>query len=87
MNEQPQRRFYIVHDEKGRILGLAPIVMEQVNERVRLGYRLVPGPGQRVTEIALADEHVSLLPHELLDFEVVFHPETGQPHLRHSTKI
>ena len=46
MNEQPQRRFYVVHDEKGRILGLAPIIMEQVNERVRLGYRLVPGPGQ-----------------------------------------
>jgi len=38
MNDRP-RRIYVVHDERGRILGIAPIAMEQVNEGVWLGYR------------------------------------------------
>jgi hypothetical protein len=82
MTDQPPRRFYVVHDERGRILGLAPVREEQVNERIRLGYRPIPGPGQKVIEVDLTEEHASLLPHELLDFEVAMDPRTGSPRLR-----
>jgi hypothetical protein len=81
MNDRP-RQFYVVHDERGRILALAPIVVEQVNERIRIGYRPVPKPDQKVTEIELTDEHATLAPHELLGFEVAVDPQTGRPHLR-----
>ena len=82
MSNPSPRRFYIVHDERGRILGLAPVAMRETRGRFRLGYRPLPGPGQKVTELELPDEHASFLPHELLDFEVAIHPDTGKPHLR-----
>ena len=81
MNDQ-LRRLYVVHDEHGRILALAPVVSEQTNERVRLGYRPVPEPNQRVSEVELSEEHSALLPHELLELEVAIDPQTGRPRLR-----
>lgn len=81
------RRIYVVHDEQGRILALAPIVEEQVNERVRIGYRPVPSPHQKVTEVELTDERAGLAAHELLDLEVALHPETRRPHLRRAGPI
>ena len=81
MNDKP-RRFYVVHDEQGRILGLAPIALEQANERVRLGYRPVPNPDQKVTELELTGQQAGLAPHELLSLEVAIDPRTKQPHLR-----
>ena len=77
-----RRRFYVVHDERGRILCLAPVAVNQANERVSLGYRPVPGPGQRVTELELPDEHASLLPQELLQLEVAVDPKTRKFYLR-----
>ena len=82
MNEQSQRRFYGVHDEQGRILAVAPVALQQVSERVRLGCRPLPGPGQKLAELELGHELASLCPHELLEFEVAFHPQTGKPQLR-----
>jgi hypothetical protein len=77
-----QRRFYVVHDEHGRILGLAPMASEEANQRFRLGYRPVPGPNERVTELELTHEHSALAPHELLELEVALDPQTGTPYLR-----
>ena len=87
MNNPPPRRFYVVHDEQGRILGLVPVAPQPVNERVRLGYRVLAGPGQKVTEIELAAEHASLRPHELLEFEVAVDPQTGKSQLRRPAQI
>jgi hypothetical protein len=81
MNER-RRRVYVVHDERGRILGLAPVVSEQTNERVRLGYRPVPEPHQKMSEVELSEEHSALAPHELLGLEIVVDPQTGRPQLR-----
>ena len=81
MNDQ-LRRLYVVHDEHGRILALAPVVSEQTNERVRLGYRPVPAPNQKVSEVELSEEHSAFLPHELLELEVAIDPQTGRPQLR-----
>jgi len=77
-----QRRFYVVHDEHGRILGLAPVMSEEANEQFRLGYRPLPGPSERVTELELTEEHSALAPHELLELEVAMDPQTGTPYLR-----
>jgi hypothetical protein len=75
-------RFYVVHDQRGRILGLAPILSEQVDQRFRLGYRPLPGPDERLTEVELTHEHSALAPHQLLEFEVAFDSQTGRPRLR-----
>jgi hypothetical protein len=87
MNEQSQPRFYVVHDEQGRILAIAPVALQQVSERVRLGCRPLPGPGQKVVELVLDHEHASLRPHELLEFEVALHPQTGNPQLRRRKNV
>jgi hypothetical protein len=52
------------------------------NQRLRLGYRPVPGPNERVTELELTDEHSALAPHELLELEVALDPQTGTSYLR-----
>jgi hypothetical protein len=87
MNDQSQARFFVVHDEQGRILAVAPVALQHVSERVRLGCRPVPGPGQKIVELVLEHEHASLLPHELLEFEVALHPQTGKPQLRRPKNV
>ncbi len=76
------RRCYLLHNEEGRILAIAPIATVRTNDGVECGFRPVPKAHQTLAEVNLEGEHAELSLADLLQFEVVIDAKTGRPSLK-----
>jgi hypothetical protein len=77
----PMRRYYIVHNGRGKLLALAPVEVERQSDELQLGWRPVETEIQFVTEIELDGPQLERLSRDLEKSELRFDEKTGKPYV------